>query len=100
FPWEHPMMQQPYSYVVLRYVADQGAGEALNVGVVVYSQQARFFGFRLDSHYERLSRTFATFDGPAFRRSMANLFHALINAERSFSRKPQLVGERSFTERL
>src|SRR6266850_3834990 len=94
------MMQQPYSYVVLRYMADQGAGEALNVGVVVYSEQARFFAYRIDSHYERLSRTFATFDGVTFRRSVANLLHALRNAERSFSGKPLLVGERSFTDWL
>jgi hypothetical protein len=94
------MTQQPYSYVVLRYVADQGAGETLNVGVVVYSEQARFFGFRLDSRYERLSRTFATFDGSAFRRSIANLFHAMRSAERSFVGMPLFVGERSFTEWL
>ena len=31
------MTHQPYSYVVLRYVPDQGAGEGLNIGVVVYA---------------------------------------------------------------
>jgi hypothetical protein len=45
---------------VLRYVPDQGAGEGLNIGVIVYSEQARYFGHRIDQHYERLSRAFAT----------------------------------------
>ena len=94
------MTHQPYSYVVLRYVPDQGAGEGLNVGVVVYSEQARFFGHRIDSHYERLSRAFATFDGPAFRRAVANLLNVFGHAERSFSETPLLVGDRSFTEWL
>jgi hypothetical protein len=94
------MTHQPYSYVVLRYVPDQGAGEGLNIGVIVYSEQARYFGHRIDPHYERLSRAFATFDGPAFRRAVANLLHAFRDTERSFSERPLLSGDRSLTEWL
>lgn len=94
------MTHQPYSYVVLRYVPDQGAGEGLNIGVIVYSEQARYFGHRIDSHYERLSRAFATFDGPAFRRAVANLLHAFRDTERGFSERPLLSGDRSLTEWL
>ena len=94
------MTPQPYSYVVLRYVPDQGAGEGLNVGVVVYSDQARHFGYRVDSHYERLSRAFATFDGPAFRRAVTNLLHAFRQAERSFATAPLFSGDRSLSEWL
>lgn len=94
------MTQLPYSYVVLRYVPDQGAGEALNIGVILYSEQARFFDYRIDSHYERLSRAFATFDGPAFRLGVANLLHAFREAERSFSDSPLFAGDRSLTEWL
>lgn len=94
------MTHQPYSYVVLRYVPDQGAGEALNVGVIVYSEPARFFGSKVDSHYERLSRAFATFDGPAFRRAIANLEHAFRDVRRSLSETPLLSGDRSLTEWL
>jgi hypothetical protein len=94
------MTHQSYSYVVLRYVPDQGAGEGLNVGVIIYSEQARFFGHRIDSRYERLSRAFAKFDGPAFRRATANLENVFSTAERSFSEKPLLAGDRSFSEWL
>jgi hypothetical protein len=94
------MTHQPYSYVVLRYVPDQGAGESLNVGVVVFSELARFFGARINSHYERLSQAFATFDGPAYRRGVANLYQAFRSAERSLSEKPLLTDDASLTEWL
>jgi hypothetical protein len=85
---------------VLRYVPDQGAGEGLNIGVIVYSEQARYFGHRVDSHYERLSRAFATFDGQAFRRAVANLLHAFRDTEHSFSERPLLSDDRSLVEWL
>jgi hypothetical protein len=94
------MTHQPYSYVVLRYVPDQGAGESLNVGIVVFSESARFFSSRINSHYERLSQAFATFDGPAYRRAVANLYQAFRSAERSFSEKPLLTSDASLTEWL
>jgi hypothetical protein len=94
------MTHQPYSYVVLRYVPDQGAGESLNIGVVVYSESSSFFSARIDSHYERLSRTFARFDGPSYRRAVANLLHAFRDAERSLSGKPLLAGDASLTDWL
>jgi hypothetical protein len=94
------MTHQPYSYVVLRYVPDQGAGEGLNVGVVIYSEQARFLGHRIDLRYERLSRAFAKFDGPAFRRAAANLVNVFRATERHFTEAPLLVGDRPFTDWL
>jgi hypothetical protein len=94
------MTHQPYSYVVLRYVPDQGAGEGLNVGVVIYSEQARFLGHRIDARYERLSRAFAKFDGPAFRRARANLVNVFRATERHFTEAPLLVGDRTFADWL
>ncbi len=94
------MTHQPYSYVVLRYVPDQGAGEGLNIGVIIYSEQARFFGHRIDPRYERLSRAFAKFDGPAFRRAAANLVNVFRTTERHFTEQPLLAGDRSFAEWL
>jgi hypothetical protein len=94
------MTHQAYSYVVLRYVPDQGAGEALNIGVAVYSESASFFSARIDSHYERLSRAFAKFDGPSYRRAIANLLQAFRGAERSFAEKPLLTGDSSLTDWL
>jgi hypothetical protein len=94
------MTHHPYTYVVLRYVSDQGAGESLNVGVAIYSESASFFSAKIDSHYERLSRAFAKFDGPSYRRAVANLLQAFRGAERSFSDKPLLSGDTSLTDWL
>ena len=94
------MTHQPYSYVVLRYVPDLGAGEGLNIGVVVYSERARHFGQKIDKHYERLSNAFATFDGQAFRRTVANLRHAFRDAERRFSGAPLFSDDRSLSDWL
>jgi hypothetical protein len=93
-------MTQPYSYVVLRYVPDQGAGEGLNIGVIVYGAESRFLGYKVDTHYERLSRAFASFDGSAFRRGVANLLRAFRKAARSISEKPLLSDDRSLAEWL
>src|SRR5262245_2487031 len=94
------MTHQPYSYVVLRYVPDQGAGESLNIGVVVYSEPASFLNAKIDSHYERLSRTFGKFDGVSYRRAVANLLQAFRGAERSLSDKPLLADDSSLTNWL
>jgi hypothetical protein len=94
------MTHRPYSYVVLRYVPDPGAGEGLNVGVVLYSEGERHFAHRIDSRYERLSSAFAQFDGQAFRRTVANLKHAFRDAERSFAGAPLFSGDRSLSDWL
>jgi hypothetical protein len=94
------MTHQPYSYVVLRYVPDPGAGEGLNIGVVVYSEVARHFSHKIDKHYERLSVAFANFDGQAFRRTVANLQVAFRLAERGFSDVPLFSGDRSLQDWL
>lgn len=94
------MSKHPYSYVVLRYVADAGAGEGLNVGVVVYSQQRQFLRLQVDSRYERLSQTFAGFNGTSFRRAVANLLIVFRGAEKSFEKQPLFVNDRSFTDWL
>jgi hypothetical protein len=94
------MMHKPYSYVVLRYVPDAGAGEGLNVGVVLYSQSERHFSYRIDSHYERLSRAFAGFDGQAYRRTVADLVHAFRDAQRSLAGVPLFAGDRSLSDWL
>jgi len=94
------MTHQPYSYVVIRYVPDSGAGEGLNIGVAVYSESARFLSHRIDSRYERLSNAFGHFDGPAFRRAVLNLVAAFRMSERSIANEPLFAGDRSFEEWL
>lgn len=94
------MMQHRYSYVVVRYFADRGAGECLNIGVVLYSQDEGFFGHRIDSRYERLSRAFAQFDGATYRRSVLNVLSALRQVERTLGKGLLRGTERSFTDWL
>ncbi|MCX6545380.1 MAG: DUF3037 domain-containing protein [Acidobacteria bacterium] len=94
------MTKHAYSYVVLRYGPDPGAGEGLNIGVVVYSQQVRFLRLLVDSHYERLSQAFAGFDGLTFRRAVANIVIVFRAAERTFRESPLFVSDRSFVEWL
>jgi hypothetical protein len=94
------MTKHAYSYVVLRYVPDPGAGEGLNIGVIVYSQQARFLRLQVDSHYERLSQAFAGFNGPTFRRALANVVIVFRAAGKSFKDTPLFASDRSFVEWL
>ena len=94
------MNQHPYAYVVLRYSPDPGAGESLNVGVVLYAQRFAFLRIKCDSRYERLSNAFAGFDGPSFRRALANIIEAFRHAERRLSDRPLFEGDRPFGEWL
>jgi hypothetical protein len=47
---------------------DFAAGEMLNVGVLLYAPSARYFGFRLEPQFNRLSEAFSSFDGHQYRR--------------------------------
>lgn len=56
-----------YTYRVLRYVHDPAAGEMLNIGVILYAPSVSYLDTSLDTHYERLSKTFLGFNGENFR---------------------------------
>jgi hypothetical protein len=94
------MTTQPYSYVVLRYMPDAGAGEALNIGVVVYSRDARFLRLHVDECGERLSRAFAGFSELSFRRAMANLVAVFRSAGDALLEGPLLTDDRGFDDWL
>ena len=61
------MRKIAYTYCLIRYMHDPKVGEMLNVGVILCSPETGYFGIRLNRHYERLSRTFAGFDGEHYR---------------------------------
>lgn len=67
------MSRRPFTYCVLRYVHDPVAGEAMNVGVLVYSGEAKFLQVRIEYRYERLSSSFSDFDGDGYRRTLRAL---------------------------
>jgi hypothetical protein len=65
----------PYSYCILRYIHDPGAGESLNVGALAFAPTEQWVDCRIDQRYSRLSSTFRDFNGhhyrAATRRTMA-----------------------------
>jgi hypothetical protein len=60
-------MSVSFTYRVVRYVHDPAAGETLNIGVILYAPDAGYLDARMDTRYERLSRTFARFEGEQYR---------------------------------
>ncbi len=60
-------MKTPYSYTILRYVHDVATGEFVNVGVAIYSKEARYAGAMCRTTYGRVSKTFPGVDGESFR---------------------------------
>lgn len=61
------MKKIPYTYCLVKYLHDPKVGEMLNVGVLLVAPAASYVGIRLNRHYERLSKTFAKFDGERYR---------------------------------
>lgn len=61
------MRKTPYTYCLIKYMHDPKVGEMLNIGVLLCSPETSFVGIRLNRHYERLSKTFAGFDGEHYR---------------------------------
>lgn len=60
-------MRVKYYFNVLRYVYDPVTEEFVNIGVVVYAPQIRFFKAICTNHYSRISRLFHRIDGSSFR---------------------------------
>lgn len=67
------MSRRSFSFCVLRYVHDPVAAESMNVGVVVYSAEAKFLDTALMYSYRRLSEAFAGFDAEGYRRALRSL---------------------------
>jgi hypothetical protein len=62
------MSDFPFQYAVLRYIHDPMTQEFLNIGVVVYSREARYLNALISSRYGRVSQTFDTIDSLNYRR--------------------------------
>jgi hypothetical protein len=60
-------MKIPYKFSILRYVHDPVTQEFANIGVVVYSKEARFLGAICAQNYSRITRMFTKIDGERFR---------------------------------
>ncbi len=66
-------MKTPYTYSVLRYVHDTTTSEFVNVGVAIYSREARYASALCRSTYGRLSKTFPGVDGDVFKSLMRHV---------------------------
>jgi Protein of unknown function (DUF3037) len=61
------MTKLPYTYTVLRYLHDVAGGEHVNVGVLVFSREARYLDIRLRDNDARVLALFPDLDRAAFR---------------------------------
>jgi hypothetical protein len=77
------MKLEEYTYTVMQYVHDPGAGETLNIGVVLFAPQVRYLKAEFSHTYERLSKALVDFDGEHFKRAIRRFEAALARlAER------------------
>jgi hypothetical protein len=60
-------MKTAYSFSILRYVHDAVTQEFINIGVAVYSPEAKFFDAICTTSYRRISNVFERIDGNRFR---------------------------------
>src|SRR5260221_6756281 len=63
------MTKTPYSFSVLRYLHDPVSQEFANIGVAVFSNQARFLDAICGTKYGRISKIFGSIDGNRFRQA-------------------------------
>lgn len=73
------MTKTRYSFSVLRYVHDPVTQEFANVGVAVYSNQARYLNALCTSNYSRISSMFGEIDGNRFRQTTRYIQERLRN---------------------
>lgn len=72
-------MKTPYYFSILRYVHDTVSQEFVNIGVVVYSKEARYLRAHCTTHYARISSLFTKIDGNRFR-SLTRYIQDQVNA--------------------
>lgn len=91
-------MKQPYTYCTVRYVHDPSAGESINVGVVLYSREAKVLRAKFEAKYGVLTKLFAHFDGEHFRRVLLTLESDLDNFRAELEQANQSLFELELPE--
>lgn len=84
-----------YTYCLVKYVHNPAAGEMLNIGVLLFSEQAKQIVGKFEIHFDRLSSAFANFDGDHYRFVIRNLEHSISQLNDRF--KPSLF-QREFED--
>lgn len=74
-----------YQYTLIKYVHNEASGECVNVGIVLYAPESRFFRARFNTRYSRIGQFFLNaFDSEHYR----NMVRAL---EREFDRYSGMI---------
>lgn len=84
-----------YTYCLVKYVHNPAAGEMLNIGVILFSEEAKQIIGKFEIHFDRLSSAFANFDGDHYRFIIRNLEHSIFQLNDRF--KPSLF-QREFKD--
>lgn len=84
-----------YTYCLVKYVHNPAAGEMLNIGVLLFSEEVKQIVGRFEIHHERLSSAFANFEGDHYRFVIRNLEHSVSQLNDRF--KPSLF-QREFED--
>ncbi len=79
------MSKKSYTFQVLKYSHDPAAGEVLNIGVILYCPGLAFLALRTEHKFERLSKTFAGFDGESYRYVVRRFESAVDALRRQYS---------------
>lgn len=88
-------MKNAYTFTVLRYVHDVVTGEALNVGVLLYSGKTGFLEARIRTTYGRLSHAFPEIQKSSFK----DITHFLERKISGYARRLQRDPSLSFDDR-
>ena len=85
-----------YSYSILRYRHDATSGEAVNIGVLVYSLADRFARLELDERYGHLAKLYRGFRADDFDLGLQNLKASLSHLQPQLE-KPSMFEEAPHT---
>lgn len=78
-------MSVPYSFSVLRYVHDPLTQEFINIGIAVFSPEAKYLNAMCTTKYRRISGTFCKIDGAGFRQLSQYLQVRIRSAGKEYS---------------
>lgn len=87
------MNEHVYQYAVLRYMHDPATQEFLNVGIVLYSSEARFIKAAINKKYARLSCTFQDVNGDYYRRVVTYLEQSITQLHINLQEPFRLFGD-------
>lgn len=93
-------MSVPYSFSILRYIHDPVTQEFLNIGVAIFSAEAKYLNAKCTTKYSRISETFCKIDGVGFRQLSQHIQDSIRSAGREYSSSLPFEPNRSIEQIL